>query len=69
MGLALEEMLMVLSDRGQLSIYRPTTHGLETLASYEVSSNPTWAPPLFWKDRILIKDREKLLCWQLPSLR
>ncbi len=67
--LALEEMLMVLSDRGQLSVYRPTAHGLETLASYEVSSNPTWAPPLFWQDRILIKDREKLLCWQLPSLR
>ena len=65
--LALEEILMVLSDRGQLSIYRPTTHGLETW--YLMRSPPsTWAPPPLLAGSHSDQGPENLLCWQMPSV-
>jgi RNA polymerase sigma factor (sigma-70 family) len=54
--LSLGSAVLVLKDRGQLLVVKPSGAAFEKLAEYRVSDRPTMAHPVFLGDRILIKD-------------
>jgi outer membrane protein assembly factor BamB len=55
--------VLVLSDRGQLTILRASDKGFHALQTYQLSDNPTWAPPVLLKNGILVKDANTLTLW------
>ena len=58
-------LLIVLQNSGQLIFARTDAPGYQPIASYRVSSRPTWAHPAVVGQRILVKDTQTLLCWSL----
>jgi outer membrane protein assembly factor BamB len=52
----LGSVLLVLKDRGQLLVVKPSAEAFETIAEYRLCDRPTMAHPVFLGDRILIKD-------------
>jgi len=54
--LSLGSVLLILKDRGQLVVVKPSAKGYEPIAEYRVSDCATTAHPVFLGDRILIKD-------------
>jgi RNA polymerase sigma factor (sigma-70 family) len=54
--LSLGSVLLILKDRGQLLVVRPSATAFEPVAEYRVSDRATMAHPVFLGDRILIKD-------------
>jgi RNA polymerase sigma factor (sigma-70 family) len=49
-------VILFLTDRGQLVVVKATARAYEPLAEYQVSNNATHAHPVFLGDRLLIKD-------------
>ena len=47
---------LVLTQKGQLIVVKPSGTAYERIAEYQVSDKQTWAHPVFLGDRILIKD-------------
>jgi len=64
----LGSVLLVLKDRGQLLVVKPSARTFERIAEYRVSDRPTVAHPVFLGNRILIKDDTTLRLFRLgPS--
>lgn len=57
--------VVALKDDGQLQILAADGERFEVVASYRVSDDPTWAPPVLLDDGILTKDDRKLTRWSL----
>jgi outer membrane protein assembly factor BamB len=47
---------LVLTNKGQLIVVKPSGTAYEPIAEYKVSDRQTWAHPVFLGDRILIRD-------------
>jgi outer membrane protein assembly factor BamB len=47
---------LVLTNKGQLLVVRPSGRAYERIAEYRVSDRQTWAHPVFLGNRILIRD-------------
>ena len=58
---------LVLTDRGQLLIVKPSGKGYEPVAEYKVSDTQTWAYPVFLGDRILVRDQTTLRSFGLKE--
>ncbi len=63
MFLAFPGHVAALLDGGELRVIRASGDQLETVASYRVSENPTWAPPVILRGGVLVKDTETLTYW------
>lgn len=61
--LAIPGQILVLNDTGKLQAVKASGEGYSELASWKVSDQPTWAPPVLMQNGILIKDRETLTFW------
>jgi hypothetical protein len=61
----LGSVLLVLKNRGQLLVVKPSATAFEPIAEYRVCERPTLAHPVFLGDRILIKDDRTLRSFRL----
>ena len=59
--------VLALLDSGELQVLAANGKRYEKMASYIVSENPTWAPPVLLKNEILVKDTETLTLWSLSN--
>lgn len=56
----LGDRIAVLTDAARLVIVDASADAYEPLAEYEVATSPTWAPPAFTPQGVLIKDHDAL---------
>jgi outer membrane protein assembly factor BamB len=56
---------LVLTQKGQLIVVKPSGTAYERIAEYQVSDKQTWAHPVFLGDRILIRDDMALRCFRI----
>ena len=61
--LSLPGYVLALMDHGRLHVLKAETKEFAKLATYRVSDQPTWAPPVLLPDGILVKDWQNLLYW------
>ena len=62
---ALERVEISLANDGQLQIIVARGDRFEKVASYRVSENDTYAPPVLLKNGVLVKDSRTLTRWAL----
>lgn len=65
MILNLGKALMALEDDGELVVFDATADTFTELARYKVADAPTWAYPVVWDNKILVKDEANLSLWGL----
>jgi RNA polymerase sigma factor (sigma-70 family) len=58
-------VLLMLNEKGRLSIVRPSATEYDLIAEYRVSDTDTHATPVFLGDRILIKDHTTLKSFRI----
>ncbi|TWT68010.1 PQQ-binding-like beta-propeller repeat protein [Crateriforma conspicua] len=65
MLLAADSHIVALLDTGKLVIAEATPDDYREVKRYDVSDQPTWAPPVLLSDGVLVKDKETLkrLAW------
>jgi hypothetical protein len=63
--LSASSVVLILTDRGRLIILKPSATGYEPIAEYHVGDGPTEAHPVFFGDRILIKDVTTLALFRI----
>lgn len=63
--LSIQGHVVALMDHGELRALDAAADAYSETAKYQVSNSPTWAPPVFLKDGILIKDKSTLTFWRL----
>lgn len=59
------ELLLSLQTDGRFIISRPSKNGLEIVKEYTVADSPTWAHPVIFDKKMLIKDKTTLGLWSL----
>jgi outer membrane protein assembly factor BamB len=65
MFLSIPGHVLALVNDGSLQIIAADGDRLETLASYRVAEDSTWAPPVLLQNGILVKDKQSLTLWSL----
>ena len=65
MFLSFKNHVLALSNHGKLNIFPSSGKEFKDVASYTVSDNQTWAPPVLLNDGLLIKDSQYLTYWNL----
>lgn len=65
--LSIPGQLISLNDRGKLRVVKTDSDRYTELVSWQVSQEPTWAPPVLLADGFLIKDRETLVYWSFAD--
>ncbi len=55
--------VFALIDDGTFQVLAANNEAHRVVASYEVASSPTWAPPVLLEKGLLIKDKESLTYW------
>lgn len=59
--------LLVLTDKGELTVQQKKGGALEELAKYKVADSPVWASPAVAGDQLLIKDKTTLSLYKIAS--
>ena len=67
--LALPGHVVALVNDGQLRIIPAVRERYEQVASYQVAERETWAPPVFLKNELLVKDLKTLTLWSLQGAK
>ena len=55
--------VLTLSHQGRLTVFKASSKGFQSVASYALSDNSTWAAPVLLKDGFLVKDADTLSLW------
>lgn len=55
--------IAALMNDGELKIIKSTSQQFEPVATYRVAEDSTWAPPVFLKKGVIIKDRKTVTFW------
>lgn len=63
--LSAADQIFILTNEAKLIVARNTGKGFESIHRYQVATSPTWAHPVFFDDRILVKDESNLSLWSL----
>jgi outer membrane protein assembly factor BamB len=53
-------VVLVVTDKGELTVHRKSGTALQKLARYQVADEPVWASPAVSRDGLLIKDKTSL---------
>lgn len=61
------DLLLVLTDGGELVVARSGGSAYAEVARYPVAASATWASPAVSGRRLLVKDRTALTLWSLPG--
>ena len=67
MLLSIPNHVVTLISNGELRVLRATPEQYQQVASYRVSNQPTWAPPVLFEGHALIKDQNRLTLWCLAD--
>ena len=67
MFLSVPGHVVALLDNGELQVIRATRERYDKVATYQVSDQPTWAPPVLLRNGVLVKDRDRLVRFAFPS--
>jgi len=59
------ETLFALEDDGELIVFDAKSNTFDERARYKVTDAPTWAHPVVWEDKFLVKDEANLSLWRL----
>ncbi|MFQ5638419.1 MAG: PQQ-binding-like beta-propeller repeat protein [bacterium] len=59
------DMLLSLQTDSRLIVSKPSAQGLDIVREYTVADSPTWAHPLIFDKKMLIKDKTTLAMWSL----
>lgn len=59
--------IIALLNNGELRVVKAQPESYEVVAKYQVSEEPTWAPPVLLSDGLLIKDKSSLIFYDIPS--
>jgi outer membrane protein assembly factor BamB len=59
-------LLMLFREDGTLSVVGRPDRGVEPIARYQVSRRALWSIPAFAGPRLIIKDGDQIVLWQLP---
>ena len=65
MFLSFKNHVLALTNHGKLNIFLSSGKEFKNVASYKVSDDQTWAPPVLLNDGLLIKDSQNLTYWNL----
>jgi outer membrane protein assembly factor BamB len=65
MFLSIPGFVVALINDGRLQIMRATGQAFESVASYRVAENDTYAPPVLLQNGFLVKDLQTLTFWSL----
>lgn len=65
--LSVKGHVLALLDNGELQVVRGSSSGYEKIASYRVTQNATWAPPVLLENGILVKDVKTLTYWSFGA--
>jgi outer membrane protein assembly factor BamB len=63
--LDLGQVMMTLAGNAVMVVFEPDGSAFKELARYKVSETDIYAHPLAVEDKIYVKDKEKLTCWQV----
>ena len=58
-----DDIVFSLEDDGELVIFRPSRTEFEVLKRYKLADTPTWTQPVFFGNRVLVKDVSTLALW------
>ena len=62
------DKLLMLGERGALSLARATPGGVQRLAQAQIlDGSENWATPLVYKNRLYVKGETKMVCFDLPA--
>lgn len=56
-------LLLLLTDAAKLMVLRADASSFAPLKEYQVASSPTWAHPVLFGNRVLVKDKTTLASW------
>ena len=57
---------MLFREDGTLSVVRSPDRGVEPIARYQVSLRALWSIPAIAGPRLIVKDGDQIVLWQLP---
>jgi len=60
-----DNVIFALTNEAKLVAFAKTEAAYQLVAQYEVASSPTWAHPILFEKKILVKDESKLMLWSL----
>jgi len=63
--LDLGEVMISLPANGQLIVFKPDHRALNQIVRYKVADTEVYAHPVVDGDKIFVKDKEMLTCWQI----
>ena len=61
-----EDLLLLLSEKGELILIRPNPDSLQELARLPVLEGKTWNPPALAGQLLLVRNERQAACYQLP---
>ena len=65
--LATDEVVIGLTTKGDLCVFRTSGTKYDELARYHVANSPTWAHPTIVGKHVLIKDQASLTLWEIGN--
>ncbi|CAM2069412.1 PQQ-like beta-propeller repeat protein [Sulfidibacter corallicola] len=54
------------TTHARLHLFKAVGDNYTPLKDYKLADSPIWAQPVFFKDKVLVKDRDHLVLWQFP---
>ena len=62
------EMLLVLSERGDLALVRAVPDRFEEVARFKALNGKTWNHPIIHRGKLYVRNSEEAVCFELPEL-
>ena len=63
-----QDLLLVLTEKGDLALVEATPDGLNEVVSYRAIQGKTWNHPVLVKDILLVRNTEEMAAFRLAEL-
>ena len=65
--LLVDDLLLVMTERGDAVLLRPTPDKHQELTRFSVFQDKTWNPPTIAGDLLLVRTDKEAACYRLPT--